>query len=131
MARNRDAAARGKKTIPDGVVDNPLLVEAAALSNDAYFDTPFYRVKDSFLGTAPMRGWIPVDLGPIAPNGVQLVDLSGFAPENLRPITSAAHVYVGELEGLKTLAIGFRGTDEGDREFAFRGDFDPTTGRFG
>lgn len=78
-----------------------------------------------------MRGWIPLDLGPIAPNGVQRVDLSAFAPESLRPITSAAHVYVGELEGLKTLAIAFRGTDEGDREFAFQGGYDPTQNAFG
>lgn len=131
MATEAGGAAKGKKTVPDGIVDHSLLLEAAALANDAYFDTPDYRVKESFLGTAPMRGWVPLDLGPIAPNGVQLVDLSAFAPPDLRPITSAAHVYVGELEGLKTLAIAFRGTDEGDREFAFQGGRDPTTGNFG
>lgn len=131
MTTHKAATAKAKKFVPDGIVDNPLLVEAAALSNDAYFDTPFYRIKESFLGTAPLRGWIPLDLGPIAPNGVQRVDLSAFAPESLRPITSAAHVYVGELEGLKTLAIAFRGTDEGDREFAFQGGYDPTQNAFG
>lgn len=131
MARHQSVAGKGKKAVSDGIVDNPLLVEAVALSNDAYFDTPFYKVKDSFLGTAPMRGWVPLELGPIAPDGVQLVDLSPLAPENLRPITSAAHVYVGELEGAKTLAISFRGTDEGDREFAFQGGFDPASGAFG
>lgn len=131
MAKTKTVGARGKKFQPDGIVDNPLLVEAAALSNDAYFDTAFYKVKDSFLGTAPMRGWIPLDLPGIAPNGVQLVDLSPLAPKSLRPIGSAAHVYVGELEGAKTLAIAFRGTDEGDREFAFQGGRDPATGTFG
>ncbi len=131
MAGRHAVGAKGKKVVPDGIVDNPLLVEAAALSNDAYFDTAFYRVKDSFLGTAPMRGWIPLELGTLAPKGVQLVDLASFAPEDLRPITSAAHVYVGELEGLETLAIAFRGTDEGDREFAFQGGYDPASGAFG
>ncbi|BCX17420.1 MAG: hypothetical protein KatS3mg117_1102 [Geminicoccaceae bacterium] len=38
---------------------------------------------------------------------------------------------MGELEGAKTLAIAFRGTDEGDREFAFQGGRDPATGAFG
>ncbi|BCX17421.1 MAG: hypothetical protein KatS3mg117_1103 [Geminicoccaceae bacterium] len=86
MAKTETVGAKGKKFQPDGIVDNPLLLEAAALSNDAYFDTAFYKVKDSFLGTAPMRGWIPLDLPGIAPNGVQLVDLSPLAPEDLRPI---------------------------------------------
>lgn len=38
---------------------------------------------------------------------------------------------MGELEGLATLAIAFRGTDEGDREFAFQGGYDPTSRAFG
>ncbi len=78
MARHRAGHGRGKNVVPDGIVDNPLLVEAAALSNDAYFDMAFYRVKDSFLGTAPMRGWVPLELGTLAPKW-------GPAPRPLEP----------------------------------------------
>ncbi len=127
----RDVGRKYKDIVPDGFVDNPLLVEAVALANDACFDTPFYRVKESFLGTAPLRGWIPLELGQLAPNGVQLVDLSGSAAEELGPITSAAHVYVGELEGLETLAISFRGSDEGGHELSFLTGYDPKSGSFG
>lgn len=41
MTTHKAATAKAKKFVPDGIVDNPLLVEAAALSNDAYFDTAF------------------------------------------------------------------------------------------
>jgi hypothetical protein len=124
MSRKIPAAAHGRA--PDGTVDRSVLVEAVALSNDAYFDVAAYARRESFGGTAPDRGWVPVDLGGLSPGGVQpggvqKVDLAAVAPDELEPITSAAHAYVAELEGAKTLAIAFRGTDEGDKEFAFQG----------
>jgi len=43
MAKDKVVGAKGKKTIPDGIVDNPLLVEAVALSNDAISTAPSTR----------------------------------------------------------------------------------------
>jgi Lipase (class 3) len=82
--------------------DEALIAEAAFLADAAYADD-----------SAPARegGWRPLtaaELGPVADlrDGVQVAAVgdAGF--------TSAAHAYVGEVEGETVVALAFRGTDE-------------------
>lgn len=103
-----------------------LLTEAALFGVDTFFDEAAHPIaSDLPYLNAPMRGWQPLSLGALAPEGVQLVDLSPFVPPELGgPATemdSAAHFYTGELEGRRTLAAAFRSTDDGPAEFAFQG----------
>jgi hypothetical protein len=102
-----------------GAVGGPLLTEAALLSYDTGFDRADYDATPTRpvlpTGNAVDRGWQPLDA--VVPGGVQIVPLSSVgAPV---PFSSAAHFYVGEVEGERTLAIAFRGTDEGNLELAF------------
>jgi hypothetical protein len=102
-------------------VANPLLTEAALLGYDTAFDTSDYTGRPDRpvlpTGNAVDRGWQPLDA--VVPGGVQIVPLDTVAPGV--PFSSAAHFYVGEVAGERTLAIAFRGTDEGDAELAFQG----------
>lgn len=104
----------------DRSVINPLLTEAALFGYDTFFDEAGYTGSpDQPLlpdGNALDRGWQPLDA--VVPGGVQVVGLDDLAPGV--PFSSAAHFYVGELEGRRTLAIAFRSTDEGPPEFAFQ-----------
>lgn len=105
---------------PDG-----LLVEAALFGSDTFFDVPDHPPSAELpYPNAVSRGWQPLSLGPLAPVGVQLVDLSAFVPPELGgpdvEMDSAAHFYTGEVEGRNTLAIAFRSTDDGLAEFAFQ-----------
>jgi Ca2+-binding RTX toxin-like protein len=103
-AHTATAAATSSST-----TSTDLLLEAARLSQAAYADT----------AGAPPSGWEPVSLGTAAA-GVQLVDVGALAGLPPGAITSAAHVYEGSPDGESTLAIAFRGTDEGANEFAFQ-----------
>ena len=87
-----------------------LLLEAARLSQDAYADT----------ATASSRGWTPLAFAGIADEGVQRADVGALAGLPAGAITSALHVYEGTWDGQSTLALAFRGTDEGANEFAFQ-----------
>lgn len=87
-----------------------LILEAARLSQDAYAD----------IAVASSRGWTPVAIAGVADEGVQKVDVGALAGLPAGAITSAAHVYAGTPDGESTLAIAFRGTDEGANEFAFQ-----------
>jgi hypothetical protein len=111
----------------NAAVGSPLLVEAALLSYDTFADTADYGATSERgllpTGDAPDRGWTPLDLPGLAPDGVQVVPLAELAPEV--PFSSAAHFYTGELEGQRTLAIAFRGTDEAEPEFVFQGNLLP------
>jgi hypothetical protein len=100
-------------------VDGPLLTEAALLSYDTGFDRADYDGRSDRpvlpTGNAVDRGWTPLEA--VAPGGVQVVELSSLgAPV---PFSSAAHFHVGEVEGERTLAVAFRGADEGNLEIAF------------
>lgn len=93
-------------------VSSPLdnvFADAAFLARDTYADTS---------AAAAARGWQPVtaaDLG-IPATGQFGADTYSFADgvyvaadaDN----SAVAHVYAGELDGQRTLAIAFRGTDE-------------------
>lgn len=87
-----------------------LLLEAARLSQDAYANA----------ATASSRGWTPLPFAGIAEEGVQRVDVGALAGLPAGAITSALHVYEGTPDGQSTLALAFRGTDEGANEFAFQ-----------
>jgi hypothetical protein len=101
-------------------VRNELLTEAALFGYDTFFDRASYTGAPDLPvlpdGNAPARGWQPLDA--VVPGGVQVVALRDLAPDV--PFGSAAHFYVGEVEGERTLAIAFRSTDEGEAEFAFQ-----------
>jgi hypothetical protein len=108
-----------EEEVPAAIVHGPLLIEAALLSYDAGFDRADYDGRPDRpvlpTGNAVDRGWQPLDA--VVPGGVQVVELSSLgAPV---PFSSAAHFYVGEVEGERTLAAAFRGTDEGNLEIAF------------
>lgn len=113
---------------------NKLLIEASLLSYDAYAAEADYQASADLpvlpAGNAVTRGWTPLTLGGLVPGGVDAKDLATLVdnPLLLPPgvITSAVHFYTGELEGRSTLAIAFRGTDEGAAEFGFQGtEFGP------
>lgn len=111
----------------DAAIERPLLVEAALLSYDSLADTADYgstaERKLLSTGDAPDRGWAPLDLPDLAPDGVQVVPLAELSPGV--PFSSAAHFYTGEPAGERTLAIVFRGTDEEAPELAFQGTLLP------
>ena len=108
---------------------NKLLIEASLLSYDAYADAANYTGSADVplrpTGNAVTRGWTPLTLGGLVPGGVDQKDIAALVrdPNFLPPgvITSAVHLYTGPLEGRQTLAIAYRGTDEGPNEFAFQG----------
>jgi hypothetical protein len=110
-------------------MSNKLLIEASLLSYDAYADTADYQGSTDVpllpAGNAVSRGWTPLTLGGLVPGGVDEKDIADLVgnPDILPPgvITSAVHLYTGSLEGRQTLAIAYRGTDEGPNEFAFQG----------
>jgi pimeloyl-ACP methyl ester carboxylesterase len=114
---------------PSGGVAGPLLVEALRLAADAAFDSADHPSVPLLPEDAVERGWSPLgttELGPLPglADGVQRLTLAEVPdpgePGRTVPITSVAHAYEGVLEGLRTVAVAFRGTDEGPPEFAFQ-----------
>ena len=107
---------------------NKLLIEASLFGWDTFFDTANYTgtadIPKLPTGNAVERGWTPLPLPGLTSPGVQLADLSAFTigtPLDGATITSAAHFYVGDLEGKTTVVLTYRSTDEGPAEFAFQG----------
>lgn len=124
------AAGRGE----DAGIQQPLLVEALLLSADASFDTAGHAPVPLLPADAVERGWTPLgtdELGPVPglADGVQRLTLAEApdpgVPGRTVEITTVAHVYEGVLEGERTVAIAFRGTDEGPAEFLFQATASP------
>lgn len=125
--------------IPSKVRDD-LLTEAARFAWDTFFDQADYdEAFELPTGDAVDRGWQPLDLTTAGvTGGVQVVALQDAFGPAAPPLSTAAHFYVGEVEGKRTLAIAFRSVDEPDdvgraAEFAFIGApiTNPETGQPG
>jgi hypothetical protein len=103
---------------------NNLLVEASLFAYDTFADVANYSSTEGLpklpTGNAVDRGWMPLELPEFENPGVDLADVGKLA--NLPPgvFTSAAHFYVGDLEGRDTLVVTYRSTDE-PNEFGFQG----------
>ena len=90
------------------MTDKPFLVEAVQLSADAF--------TDDSIG-AQARGWRPVEVQGLV-DGVQNVEVAAL-PDGTA-ITSVLHAVEGSYAGGRTLALSFRGIDEGAPEFLFQ-----------
>ena len=111
------------------MMTNKLLIEASLFGYDTFFDTADYtdtlRLLPGPAVNAPDRGWTPLNVPGLIDQGVNLGDLTPFIPADSpiagATITTAAHFYVGPLEGKQTVVLAYRSTDEGGPEFAFQG----------
>ncbi len=90
------------------VAGNPFLVEAVQLSADAFTDDT---------AGPQARGWRAVEVRGLV-DGVQDVEVAAL-PDGTA-ITSVLHAVEGTYAGERTLALSFRGIDEGAPEFLFQ-----------
>jgi hypothetical protein len=103
---------------------NRQLVEASLFGYDTFADVANYTSSPALpklpTGNAVDRGWVPLTLPGLDSPGVDLADVGVLVGQPAGTFTSAAHFYAGELEGLNTLVITYRSTDE-PNEFGFQG----------
>ncbi len=95
--------------------------EMARLAKAAYEPNAVGRGADPLL---PLGDWQPVNdlqiIGSEFSNGVFKSTIGG----------AAAHLYVGEVNGLRTLAVAFRGTNDPSDVIDYQMQFLPHLGRF-
>lgn len=103
---------------------NRQLVESALFGYDTFANVADYPSTSALpklpTGNAVDRGWMPLALPGLESPGVDLADVGVQVGQPAGVFTSAAHFYTGELEGLQTLVIAYRSTDEAN-EFGFQG----------
>ena len=93
-------------------IQDTLLAQAAYLSEQAYAPT-----------TEPFKalGYRTIELDGLTVDGEQMRDIGALAGQPPGTFTSHAYLVEGTIEGERTVALVFRGTDEGGPEFAFQG----------